>query len=155
MATSTSSLATAGAPIKQSHIGTTTLHVHMDNFAQTLSDLVLLAKLPQRALVTNVRGSFGTTSNADSVIKLGWRAPNSSTTSETAFGTHTSSSTDAVTLIDFYPDDGPGGVLISFTDSIGLAYAQVFATCSVGSFTDTWSLDLEIQYTMDHNRGVN
>jgi hypothetical protein len=153
MATVTSSLATAGAPMKQNHIGTTSFRVHIDVSATTLSDIVLLAKLPQRALVTDISGQFGT-SNVDSVIKLGWKAPNSSTTNETAFGTHTSSTTDAVTLIDFANEEVVP-TLISFTDSIGQAYAQLYATCSVGSFTDTWSLDLVVQYTMDHGEGVN
>ena len=153
MTTITSTLAAATAPMKQNHIGTTTLHVHVDAFAQTLSDIVLLAKLPQRALVTDISGQFGT-SNVDSVIKLGWKAPNSSTDNETAFGTHTSSTTDAVTLIDFANEE-LSPTLISFTDSIGQAYAQLYATCSVGSFTDTWSLDLVIQFTMDHPEGVN
>lgn len=153
MATVTSSLATAGAPMKQNHVGTTTLHVHINVSATTLSDIVLLAKLPQRALVTDISGQFGT-SNVDSVIKLGWKAPNSSTDNEAAFGTHTSSTTDAVTLIDFAGEEELPE-LISFTDSIGLAYAQLYATCSVGSFTDTWSLNLVVQYTMDHNEGVN
>ena len=153
MATLTSSLATAGAPMKQNHVGTTTLHIHANMAAQTLSDITLLAKLPQRALVTDIFGQFGT-SNVDSVIKLGWKAPNSSTDNETAFGTHTSSTTDAVTLIDFATEE-VNPVLISFTDSIGQAYAQLYATCSVGSFTDTWSLNLVVQYTMDHGEGVN
>ena len=153
MATSTSSLATAGAPMKQNHVGTTTVHIHYHGSAMTLSDIALLCKLPQRALVTDITGQFGT-SNADSVIKLGWKAPNSSTSNETAFGTHTSSSTDAVTLIDFAGEEELPE-LITFTDSIGLAYAQLYATCSVGSFSDTWSLNLVVQYTMDHNEGVN
>lgn len=154
MTTQTTSLATAGAPMKVNHTGTTVIHIHGDFSAQTLSDLVLLAKLPQRALITDLRGFFGT-SNTDSVIKLGWKAPNSSTDNETAFGTHTSSATDAVTLIDLQVEEIVPGILISFTDSIGQAYAQLYATCSVGSFTDTWSLDLVLTYTMDHNEGVN
>jgi acyl-CoA synthetase (NDP forming) len=153
MATVTSSLATAGAPMKALHSGLNTIRVHIDVSATTLSDIVLLAKLPQRALVTDISGQFGT-SNVDSAIKLGWKAPNSSTDNETAFGTHTSSTTDAVTLIDFANEE-LNPTLISFTDSIGLAYAVLYATCSTGSFTDTWSLDLVIQYTMDHGEGVN
>jgi hypothetical protein len=153
MATQTSSLATAGAPIKVNPTGTTTLHIHFHGSAQTLSDIALLAKLPQRALVTDISGQFGT-SNVDSVIKLGWKAPNSSTNNETAFGTHTSSTTDAVTLIDFAGEEELPE-LITFTDSIGQPFAQLFATCSVGSFSDTWSLNLVVQYTMDHNEGVN
>jgi hypothetical protein len=153
MATVTSSLATAGAPMKQNHVGTITQRVHIDVSATTLSDIVLLAKLPQRALVMDISGQFGT-SNVDSAIKLGWKAPNSSTDNETAFGTHTSSTTDAVTLIDFANEE-LSPTLISFTDSTGLAYAVLYATCSTGSFTDTWSLDLVIQYTMDHGEGVN
>ncbi len=153
MATQTSSLATAGAPIRENPTGTTTIRVHATFSAQTLSDIVLLAKLPQRALITDISGQFGT-SNTDSVIKLGWKAPNSSTDNETAFGTHTSSATDAVTLIDFAGEEELAE-LITFTDSIGQAYAFIYATCSVGSFTDSWSLNLVIQYTMDHGEGVN
>lgn len=153
MATTTSSLATAGAPVKMNPTGTTTVHIHANFSGNTLSDIALLCKLPQRALVTDITGQFGT-SNVDSVIKLGWKAPNSSTNNETAFGTHTSSTTDAVTLIDFAAEEELPE-LISFTDSIGQAYAQLYATCSVGSFTDTWSLNLVVQYTMDHNEGVN
>ena len=153
MATTTSSLATAGAPVKMNHAGTTTVHIHANFSGNTLSDIALLCKLPQRALVTDITGQFGT-SNVDSVIKLGWKAPNSSTDNETAFGTHTSSTTDAVTLIDFAAEEELPE-LISFTDSIGMAYAQLYATCSVGSFTDTWSLNLVVQYTMDHGEGVN
>ncbi|KKK78728.1 hypothetical protein LCGC14_2840650 [marine sediment metagenome] len=153
MTTQTSSLATAGAPVKENPTGTTTLHIHANFSAQTLSDIALLAKLPQGAVVTHLTGMFGT-SNVDSVIKLGWKAPNSSTDNETAFGTHTSSTTDAVTLIDMDVEEIVP-VLITFTDSIGQAFAQVYATCSVGSFTDTWSLDLVLQYTMDHNERVN
>ena len=151
--TLTSSLGAATAPMKRNHIGTTTLHIHANMSAQTLSDITILAKLPQGALVTDISGQFGT-SNVDSVIKLGWRAPNSSTDNETAFGTHTSSTTDAVTLIDFANEE-LNPTLISFTDSIGQAYAQLYATCSVGSFTDTWSLNLVLQYTMDHAQAVN
>lgn len=153
MATSTSSLATAGAPVKMNHVGTNTVHIHYHGSAMTLSDIALLCKLPQRALVTDITGQFGT-SNVDSVIKLGWKAPNAGNGSETAFGTHTSSTTDAVTLIDFAAEEVVP-TLITFTDSIGQAYAQLYATCSVGSFTDTWSLNLVVQYTLDHNEGVN
>ena len=152
MATITSSLATAGAVAQETHTGTITRHIHIDAFAQTLSDITLLAKLPQGALVTHLTGQFGT-SNVDSVIKLGWKAPNSSTDNETAFGTHTSSTTDAVTLIDLDVEE-IGSVLISFTDSIGQAFAQLYATCSEGTFSDTWSLDLVLQYTMNHNEAV-
>lgn len=152
MATLTSSLATAGASAQETHTGVVERRIHIDAFAQTLSDITLLAKLPQGALVTHLTGMFGT-SNVDSVIKLGWKAPNSSTDNETAFGTHTSSTTDAVTLIDMDVEEITP-VLISFTDSIGQAFAQLYATCSVGSFTDTWSLDLVIRYHMNHNEAV-
>ena len=152
MATATSSLATAGAPVKENPTGTTTVHVKADFSALTLSDILLLAKLPQRALVTQISGIIGT-SNADSVIKLGWKAPNAGNGSETAFGTHTASAT-AVTAFDMN-SELVQPVLISFTDSIGQAYAQLYATCSVGSFSDTFSIDIVVEYTMDHNEGVN
>lgn len=147
MATQTSSLATAGAPVKMNYAGATTLHVHIDASAQTLSDQVLLAKLPNRALVTALRGVFGS-SNTASVIKLGWKGQVGAS-SEAAFGTHTAAEGNFALVTD-----NIGGVLISFTDSIGNNFAYVFATCSVGSFSDTWSLDLTIDYTVDHNEGV-
>ena len=154
MATGTSTLATARAPVKEQHTGTMTVHIGYVGSANTLSDIIYLAKLPQRALVTMVDGIFGSGSNVDSVIKLGWDAPNAGNGSATAFGTHTSSTTDAVTIFDMNLEE-ISPVLISFTDSIGQAFARLFLTCSAGSFTDTWSIDLTVQYTMDHGEGIN
>ena len=153
MATVTASLATSGAPVKQNHAGTTSVHVKLNTSGNTLSDIMLLAKIPNRALVTDVRGTLGT-SNADTVIKLGWRGdPSGTASNETAFGTHTASGTDVVTNFTMVGED-LGPVLVSFTDSIGSGFAFLFATASAGTFSDTVCLDVTMEYTMDHNEGV-
>ena len=153
MATVTASLATAGAPVKMNHAGTTTVHVKLNTSGNTLSDIMLLAKIPQRALVTDVRGTLGT-SNADTVIKLGWKGAVAGTASnETAFGTHTASGTDVVTNFAMTTED-LGPVLVTFTDSTGSNFAYLFATASVGTFSDTVCLDVTMEFTMDHNEGV-
>lgn len=152
MATFTSSLATGGAPVKADHAGNQGFRVKTAVSAATLSDIILLGKIPNGAIVTNVQGVIGT-SNTDSVIKLGWKGKNNTGAgSETAFGTHTASSTDAVTNFTLTGED-IGGVHISFTDSIGSDYAVLYATCSVGSFTDTFSLDIAVTYHLDHQEG--
>jgi len=153
MATVTASLGTAGAPVKMNHAGTTTVHVKLNTAGNTLSDIMLLAKIPNGALVTDVRGTLGT-SNADTVIKLGWKGGIAGTASaETAFGTHTASGTDVVTNFTMVSED-LGPVLVSFTDTVGSNFAYLFATASVGSFSDTVCLDVTMEYTMDQNERV-
>ena len=152
MATATSSLATAGAPVKINHAGDTAVRVKFVGSSNTLSDQILLAKLPNGALVTMLTGIFGT-GNADSVIKLGWKGARTGTASdETAFGTHTASSTDATTNFALDTED-LGAVHLSFTDSVGSNFAYLFATCSVGTFSDTYTLDISFHYHVDHNEG--
>lgn len=152
MATFTSSMATVGAPVHRNHAGTQTLFVHLDVAAATLSDIILLAKIPNGALVTDVRGTIGT-SNTDSAIKLGWKGYfNTAAGSETAFGTHTASTTDAVTNFAMATED-LAAVHISFTDSIGSDFAMLYATCSTGSFSDTFSLNIVVEYHLDHQQG--
>ena len=150
MATGTASLATASAPVRYNHAGTTSIRVKGVFSGHTLSDQILLAKLPLGALVTHLNGIFGT-GNADSVIKLGWKGSQSGQASdETDFGTHTSSSTDATTNFALDTED-LGPVLVTFTDTSGLPFAYLFATCSVGSFSDTFTLDIALQFHMAHN----
>ncbi len=153
MTTFTSSLSTPGAPVKRLHAAPVTIRVAMNMSAGTVSDIILLAKVPNGALIMALEGIIGT-SNTDSAIKLGWKGKsNTGAGSETAFGTHTASSTDAVTVFDLNTDE-IGPVHISFTDSTGSDYAVIYATASTGSFTDTFSLDIMLTYTMNHNEGM-
>lgn len=152
MTTFTSSLATAGAPVKRNSAGQNAVRVAMAVVGATLSDILLLAKVPNGALITEMKGVIGS-GNTDSVIKLGWRRhSDGGGGSETAFGTHTVSSTDAVSNFINTTDD-IGAVHISFTDTLGSDYAEIFATCSTGSFTDTFSMDVALAYHLDHNEG--
>lgn len=150
----TSSMAQANIQPKYDAVGVQSVHVQYNLAAATLSDIVWLAKVPNGALITSVKGFIGT-SNTDSVIKLGWyRASDKagSGASETAFGTWTSTATLATTELDISAKF-LGAVAISFTDSLGSDFAYIYATCSVGSFTDTFSFDLTVTYHMDHREG--
>lgn len=152
MATFTTSLAQAGVQPKYNHTGVNASRVAYNLSAATLSDIVLIAKVPNGALITGVKGYFGT-SNTDSVIKLGWkRASDGGGGSETAFGTYTSSSTANPTEVDMSVKL-IGSVHISFTDTLGSDFAYIYATCSVGTFSDTTSIDLTLTYHFDHREG--
>lgn len=150
MATFTSTLATAGVSAKRVHAGANVVRVKYVGAAATLSDIILLAKIPNGAVVNTMNGIFGT-GNVDSVIKVGWKSLG--TTSETAFGTHTSSTTDATTNWTLTGED-LGPVHISFTDSLGSDFAMLYATASVGSFTNTFTIDITFSYHVDHNEGA-
>lgn len=152
--TYTSSMAQSGIQPKYDATGVQNVHVAYQSAGHTLSDIIWLAKVPNGALVTMVKGYIGT-SNTDSVIKLGWyRASDGagSGASETAFGTWTASNTSVNQEVDMSAKF-IAAVAISFTDTIGSDYAIIYATNSVGSFTDTFSLDLTITYNMDHREG--
>ena len=82
MATVTSALATARVSAKRLHAGANVVRVLYVGSANTLSDIILLAKIPNGALVTSMDGTFGT-GNADSVMKVGWKSLGA--TSETAW----------------------------------------------------------------------
>lgn len=151
MTTFTSSLATAGAQAKRLHSGSQTVRVRYNSgTGATLSDIILLCKLPNGAMVTDVQGTFGTGST-DSVLKLGWVGSDSG--SATAFGTHTSSSTDGLTNFNITGED-IAPVHISFTDSTGSGVAYLYGTCSAGSFSASFSIDISVTYHLDHNEGA-
>lgn len=152
--TYTASTAQSGIQPKYDATGAQQVHVAYASAGHTLSDEILLCKIPNGALVTQVKGYIGT-SNVDSVIKLGWKRASDGAgagASETAFGTWTASSTTVNTEVDL-ATKFIAAVAISFTDTIGSDYAMVYVTNSVGSFTDTFSLDLTITYYNDHKEG--
>ena len=149
MATVTASLATSRVSPKRLHAGANVVRVKYTGSANTLSDIVLLAKVPNGAIITDMNGVFFS-SNVDSVIKVGWSGADSG--SATAFGTHTASTTDATTNWTLTGED-LGPVHISFTDSTGSAAGMIYATCSAGTFSDSFSLDITFTYHMDHNEG--
>ena len=148
MATFTSSLAGAAPVAKVQYAGPSTTSVSMVQGGGTLSDIYLLAKVPNGALITRVYGTGSVGGNADAVIKLGWKAQ--ATTSETAFGTHTFSATTDPGKFDML-DDNISRVHVSFSDSTGEQLATIFATASSGTFSDTVSLAVNIEFHVDHN----
>ena len=152
--TYTASTAQSGVQPKYDATGVQSVHVAYAAAAHTLSDEIFLCKIPNGALITQVKGYIGT-SNTDSVIKLGWKRASDGLgqgASETAFGTWTASATTVNTEVDL-ATKFIAAVAISFTDTIGSDYAMVYVTNSSGSFTDTFSIDLTFTYNMDHKEG--
>lgn len=148
MATFTSSLATAGAPVKSQYAGPTKVAVKMVQGGGTLSDIYLLAKVPNGALITAFYGTGSVGGNADAAMKFGWKAQ--ATTSEAAFGTHSFSATTDPGKFDML-DDNISRVLVSFSDSTGDNFAWIYATASTGTFSDSISLEVNLEFILDHN----
>ncbi len=151
MATFTGSGASSPAVAKSVYSGETVLRIGDKFSGVTPSDILLLATIPNGAIVTDLYGRADIGGNADLVLKLGWRGQGS--VNETAFGTHTFSSTTSPGAFDIQ-DDVIGAQKVSFSDSTGEQNAFLFATVSSGSGSDTVSLNFVLRYHVDHKEGV-
>ncbi len=113
--------------------------------ARTLSDIVFLAKIPNRAVIVDIWFRGGTAETA-STAKFGI----SNNGTETTFGTLTFSSTGTPVLLQ--PRTGiPFEVSISDTDA--QAGATLYATISAGTWTTT--VTLEFMCTYVHPGNIN
>ena len=140
IATYTSSIAVGGAQANAPHTGVQSVDVKYVGSANTLSDIVLLAKIPDQARIVDFYGNLNS-AEALNVIKIGV------TGNETALGTHTLSAS-AQTTFDMRSEIiSPFNV--SLTDAVEPHTAFVFATPSAGSFTTTWTLELTVFYKAD------
>lgn len=148
MATFTSSLAGNAPVAKVQYAGPSTTSVQITQGGGTLSDIYLIAKVPNGAMITRFYGTGTVGGNADAAMKFGWKAQ--ATTTEAAFGTHSFSATTDPLKFDML-DDNIGRVHISFSDSTGEQLATIFATASTGTFSDTIVLVTNIEFHVDHN----
>lgn len=109
---------------------------------RTLSDIVFLCKIPNKAVITNwwFRGTHGDTGRA---FKLGITGNGT----ETTFGTVT-----WVTATIHGLQGTPFKVSISDTDA--QAGATVYMTLSTGTWTTSASFEFNFEYRFDVNSGV-
>lgn len=123
------------------HTGVNYAFGSLNTITRTISDIILLARLPNKVRVVDIWVKGTTAAAAGLVYKLGMKGGGS----ETTFGTGTLSAT-ATTL--FNPKTGCGTrVSISDTDVNG--GADVYMTASSGSWTESLSIDFMIAYTAD------
>lgn len=140
ISTLTATAATATAIARYNATGVVERTVKYTYVGGTLSDIILLMKIPDRAVVMQ---AYGTVSSAEAavVFKLGI------TGSEAALGTHTASAS-ATTAFDSIVD-AIEPVQLSLTDAAEPHVGYLYATTSVGSWSTTVSLAVTIRYTND------
>jgi hypothetical protein len=125
-------------PPRLVHTGVNVIFGSLNSISRTISDILLLAKLPNKVRVTDIWVKGTTSAAAGLVYKLGMKGGGT----ETTFGTGTLSATATVL---FNPKTGVGSV-VSISDTDVNAGADVYMTASSGSWTESFSIDYMIQY---------
>lgn len=139
-ATYTASQATAGAPVTLHHEAETVKRVRWERAGLSVSDEILIAKIPNGVFV-EVYGVGGSQAS-DIVFKLGLKSA-----TETALGTHTLSST--TNPVRFWTlDDNIAPQFVSLSDDAPQQFTYLYAIASSGSWTQTVSLDFTIRYRL-------
>lgn len=137
--TYTTSQATEGAPVTLHHEAETVKRVRWEGSSLSLSDEILIAKFPNNVIITDIYGVGGCQAS-DIVFKLGLKSG-----SQTAFGTHTLSSTTNPVKFSML-DDNIAPQHLSLSDDATPQYTYLYVTASSGSWTQTVSLDFVIRY---------
>ena len=127
-------------PMRANHVGNYVGGKHTV-FANTLSDIIFLCKIPNGAVITNwhFRGTHGDTTRT---FKLG--ITGGSAASETAFGTQTWT-TGGVLAVSGTP------FKVSISDTDAQAGAVVYLTPSTGTWTTSASFEFSFEYRFDVN----
>lgn len=133
-ATYTATPAALTAPVKYRETGVQARTVKYVGSANTVSDIILLMKLPDRTKIVDFYGDINSAETA-ATFKIGI------TGNETALGTFTLSAGLEARQGTFTP------VTLSLTDGVEPHYGYLYATCSAGSFTTTFTLELTVLTT--------
>lgn len=128
-------------PPRLVHTGVNVAFGSLNSISRTISDIFLLARLPNKAKVVDIWVKGTTAAATGLVYKLGMKGGGT----ETTFGTGTLSAT-ATTL--FNPKTGVG-TKVSISDTDVNAGADVYMTASTGSWTESFSIDYLIAYVAD------
>lgn len=138
VSTLTATAAARQAPAVYNATGVQSTTVQYTGSGNTLSDIVLLAKLPDQTRIIDWYARLNS-SEALATVKLGF------TGNETALGTLTTSGS-AETMFDAR-SLGYQPATMSLSDGQTPHYGYLYATLSAGSFTTSWELDVTILTT--------
>lgn len=137
------------APAKAAHRGLNTLPFDFNSGATkwgTLSDMVLLGKIPNGALLTDVNirfGAEGTAAAHCALVLLGTDASGTFTTLATLIGSMTASAT-AATFSSYIPTK------LSLSDDRAVQYAVLALNCTTGaSETVSFSFQGSVKFLSD------
>lgn len=124
----------------------TFVYGHLDTAAHTLSDIILLCRLPSGCTVIDyyLRGSTGETA---AVVRMGATGGGSATTFFTSVTLSTNSATLGRRAYDSLSTYTPTRFSISDTDA--QAGVDVYMTCQAGTFTTSFSFDFGFWYVRD------
>lgn len=140
MAATTITCTTYNQPMRLNASGAANkVYGHMETSGRTLSDIVLLCRIPNGATITDwwFRGTSGETA---SIFKLGITGSGT----ETTFGTNTLSVAGPVTKQ--MRVDKPVPFTVSMSDTDAQLGATVYMTISSGTWTTSTSWDFMFEY---------
>lgn len=147
MAASTLTCTTWLQPIKQNNNGAPSfIYGHVDTGARTLSDIILLGRIPSGATVLDyfLRGSTGETA---AVIRMGADGGGTATTFITSHTLSVNAATNGYRAYGALSTYTP--TRFSRSDSDAQDGVNIYATLQAGTFTTSFSFDFGIWYVRD------
>ena len=143
MSTLTSTAATSTASVRYQEAGVVERHVRLVTGDVTLSDIILMVKIPDQATITAVYGS-GNSPEALSSFKMGITGNGT----ETTFASLISLSVGAVVAFDSR-DELAVPFKLSMTDNAVPHHGFIYLTPSTGTWTTSHTIDLVVRYSND------
>jgi len=156
IATTTTSIATAGASVRSLHAGPIERSVRFVSVAGTLSDVTLVMKIPHGAVITEVYGTVAS-QEVEATFKMGITGAQSEAAND-VFGTHTNTGSQTVNWSSQDSDpNSPGSATpyrVSITDGVQPQHNFLYMTKSVGTWSTSVSLAFTVRYHMDNNEAI-